>query len=633
MADSDEREEELTTLSAIYPELVPSSEDFYGATLEIPVSPSQPLLVRFVPSKAAGDISLNKRGKTSIKAAAYIERDVELSHLPPLTLHMSLPEGYPQSKPPQVQLEAQEDWLPSDKLKELEKQAEALWEDFGRCQTLFSYIDYLQQAAESGFDLAFSTDGCLVLPMAVEKALVTYDAETKGALFDAGTYECGICIEPKKGTSCYRLSRCGHVFCKSCLQEFYNSAIKEGDVANVKCLSPDCGKKGTTANGKILRQTTTSRAIHPRELLAMGLEDKMVRRFVEMKRKKKLEADKQTVYCPRTWCQGAAKSPKYPPIPADLATYPDDESDDESTGKDSAPPQPSKQPADAPPIDPEDRIAVCEKCNFAFCRVCYRGWHGQFARCYPRDPNELSAEEKASYDYILSNTSPCPTCSSPTQKTYGCNHMICFNCRTHYCYLCGSWLDGRDPYQHFNQPGRECYQRLFELEEGENGQAPGDGRGFAGARRWEQMAIEVAREADAREAAEAAQAAEDEQAARALEAEERAEADGPENELAEAVAQVQINDNPIPEAAQQRPNAHARRRNPFPAHPRAGGAAAAVRYHERQAGNARGGRRPAVNNDERRQAELQRFLDMAERDEEEGWNSDELDEDEDFRIR
>ncbi|KAK3049580.1 hypothetical protein LTR09_009248 [Extremus antarcticus] len=637
MADYDEREEELKTLSSIFPELSPDSEDFYCATLEIPVSPAKPLLVRFLPVQGLANLSLDLNGTPTVNAAAYIERDVELAHLPPLTLHMNLPEKYPEEAPPDVRLEAEEDWLPKEKLSELEQQVRSLWDDYGRCQILFSYIDYLRQGAEQGFDLDQSADGCLVLPMSAEQSLLAYDSETKQAVFNETTQDCGICLEPKKGVACYQLPKCGHVFCKSCLQDFYNNAISEGDVANIRCLSPDCGKSGPAVNGKIKRRKANS--LHPRDLLAMGVDDQKVRRYVDMKRKKKLEANKNTVYCPRTWCVGPAKSPKYPPIPVDLGTYAmhtssDDESDEESTAKHNKNPQSPKAAESEAALDSADRLAVCEKCSFAFCRVCFRGWHGQYARCFPRNPNELSAEEKASYDYILANTSPCPTCNSPTQKAMGCNHMKCFNCNAHFCYLCGAWLDGDNPYQHYNKSGTDCYQRLWELEEGDDGQAPEDGRGFAGNRRWEVMAIEAAREAEAQEAAAAAQAEEDARTDGALQAQEREQAQAVQAHVFARMARIELGGNAMAEAPQARQAGNARQRNPFPAQPRAAGAAMAVRNHERQQGGQHLPARPALNNDERRQAELQRFLDMAERDEEEGWDSDEFPDDEDdFRIR
>lgn len=474
--DEDEREEELGSLTAIYPELVVDQD--FTATLSLPVAPAAPLLVRFVPQSGSTPtyaLALNK---------SHVERDVHLSNLPPLDLHVVLPNEYPATAPPKVRLTTQYDWLPKEKVAALEAEAAKLWEEYGCCQILFVYIDHLQQAAERAFDLGDSADGCLVLPETHESNLVSFDARTKLAIFNAGTYDCGVCLEPRKGSACYKMEKCEHVFCKQCLQDFYNNAIKEGDVAVMRCLDPGCGKDKK-------RKKKSERTLHPRELLAMGVEEDKVRRYVEMKRKKKLEADKNTVYCPRKWCQGPAKSDKYPLIPADLNAYVDPSSDAESDLDDDdkktiptvAADPPKKVNLNNSQPDPTDRLAVCEKCLLAFCKVCYSGWHGNFVRCYPRDPNELSVEEKATYEYIRLHTSPCPYCQAPVQKTMGCNHMSCFNCRTHFCYLCGSWLDGENPYQHFNKGGSPCYQRLWELEEGDEGQGPEDGRGFAGGAR------------------------------------------------------------------------------------------------------------------------------------------------------
>ena len=644
MADIDEREEELTSLAAIYPELAVDVEDRFSATLELAVTPVKASLVRFIPSASTKGPSKTYAVATT-NGAAYVERDVELSHLPPIGLCVTLPESYPADAPPKVSLTTMQAWLPRTKLAELEQAVSELWEEYGHWQILFAYIDYIQQAAERGFDLDQSSAGCLVLPATAEKDLVTFDSETKQATFNGGTYDCGICLEPKKGSSCYQLKNCGHVFCTQCLQDFYNNAISEGDVAGIRCLDPDCGKDDLAAKSR-KRKRRTERTLHPRELLAMSIEESMVRRYVEMKRKKKLEADKSTVYCPRTWCQGPARSAKYPSIPADLSAYvvaessSEDESDAESVPQKQESPRPPQPKNSNPPPDPADRLAVCEKCSLAFCKVCFMGWHGPFARCFPRDPNELSAEEKASYEYIRLNTSPCPSCSSPTQKTMGCNHMKCFQCNTHFCYLCGAWLDGTNPYQHFNKPVTKCYQRLWELEEGDEGQGqvPGDGGGFGGGRGWEQMAIEAAREAEAHEAA-AVQVEEDERAARMLEHDDRIPVAANEP-LVVAMAQIQLGDQAfMAQPVQRRDNRQ--QRNPFPAQVPGPGAANAVRQHERHRGGGAGGvgrggvrRRPELNDEEHQQQELQRFLELAQRDEEDGWDSDELgDDDEGFVIR
>lgn len=446
MIDAGEiREEELTSLSSIFPEIIVQGCE--SASIDLPVSPSSPLLIRFVPPPTLSEPVANGDG-----AAAYIERDLHLSHLPALKLKIDLPDGYPSEKPPTAHLATDHDWLPATKLRELEKQIVDLWDDYGRCQIIFAYIDFLQVDAERGFDLDQSPSGCLTLPNTLEQPLINFDKAAKLAIFNAGTYDCGVCLERKSGESCYQLERCGHVFCRQCLHDFFNDAIKEGNVAAVKCLEPSCGKDLPGP-----RARRTQRPLHPRELLAMGMEEPTVRHYVEMKRKKRLESDKNTIYCPREHCQHPARNAKFPPIPADLNDYPESDSDSESP--DAQAPNSSK-----PSSDSDERLAVCEnpKCKLAFCRVCFKSWHGSFERCRPRDPNELSAEDKASYEFIAENTTSCPECASPVEKTEGCNHMTCVQCGGHFCYLCGGWVDPGNPYRHFNSPGTQCDQRLFD---------------------------------------------------------------------------------------------------------------------------------------------------------------------------
>ncbi|KAL1306401.1 hypothetical protein AAFC00_005108 [Neodothiora populina] len=671
--DYDEREEELSSIAAIFPELVLDGDKPFSASLQLPVSPSTPLTVRFpqapLPSPPHSD-----DGKQAFRPATLpLSEKHGLSHLPPLDLQLELPEGYPNNSAPVITLSTQPEWLPAKKLRHLSEEAEKLWEEFGRCQILFSYIDFLQQSAERAFDLL---DTGLDLSPALQPALVEYDHRTKKEIFDLQTFDCGICLEPKKGRECHRLRRCAHVFCRDCLQESYNNYIAEGDVVHVRCLDPTCGDESGNTTISHRRRKRTERNLHPKELLDMGLDEATVRRYVEMKRKKALEADKSTVYCPRAWCQAPARSAKYPPLPADIREYPESETEDEA---DNAETEAEPETADAekkPSSTSADRLCICSKCSLAFCRVCYAGWHGDFARCWPRNPSELSDEEKASYDYIRTHTSPCPTCSSPTQKTMGCNHMTCFQCRTHFCYLCGAWLDGDNPYIHFNNGASECYQKLWELEEGDEGQ----GNNFGGARMWEAEARRVAEEAD-REEAERMQNEENERAV-LMDAEDDdfplrlnggqilPEAPAPppnqlEPGLAAQFARLQMREQ-LPLAndhhhhEQQPPAGQRQARGGGGGGGRRGGwhlrgAARAQANFQRGRGGGRGGGAaaaaaarggrggavpaagqinqaapaPAIIDDEAAAAAFRRFVELAARDEEEEWDSDELDGDND----
>ncbi|KAF2128806.1 RWD-domain-containing protein [Dothidotthia symphoricarpi CBS 119687] len=450
MADfdlDDERAEELSTLQSIYPELVIDPSAPYTATLDLLVAPAKPLPVTFGSEQLA----------------------LRLEYLPPLHLEIVLPTNYPAEAPPLIKLAAIP-WLPEDIAHKLTDEAKSIWDEYGGGTVLFSYISSLQEQAETAFGLEE-----LTLPSSLRNELEDYNRRTKRELFDKETFDCVVCLEPKKGSKCHRMQRCSHVFCVSCLQDCYNSCIDEGSVNLVKCMSTECGSS----------KRKKERLLSPKELLQIPLSRETVERYAKIKRKKKIESDPTIIFCPRSWCQGAMRTSKYPKI-TDVSQMDDSDSETEDDTS-----QTQTATADTGPekraigVRGMDRLAVCEDCTLAFCIVCLASWHGDFARCEPRDATQLTEEDQASLNFILKNTSPCPTCSVPCQKSFGCNHMTCAQCKTHFCYLCSAWLSPDHPYQHFNDRRfKHCYQRLMD---GAEGDANGDVQ-FGGRRGAEQMA-------------------------------------------------------------------------------------------------------------------------------------------------
>lgn len=466
----DDRAEELDTLQSIYPELVIDPTKPFAARLDLLVAPTNPLLVTF----------------------EHSEEVHRIEYLPPLRLEVELPAQYPGGVSPTVTLSTSPVWLPPNTIDKMTREAHFLWEEYSGGQMLFAYVSYLQESTETTFGLSE-----IKLPSSLKDELLEYDKRTKQERFDKETFDCEVCLEPKKGSACYRMKRCHHVFCVSCLQDYYNNCIKEGDVNNVKCMSMGCGKQ---TNGK-----KKERLLSPKELLQIPLSLEVVERYAKIKRKKKIEADQTIVHCPRSWCQGAMRTKKYPKI-RDVREMDDSDSEAEEPIEDSPK---DKQPENGPEkrrvgTSSMDRLAVCEDCALAFCQICLASWHGDFVRCEPRDSTQLTEEEQASLNFIMKNTSPCPTCAVPCQKSYGCNHMTCFQCKSHFCYLCGAWLTPENPYSHFNNPkNKSCYNRLMEMAEGDmvNG-----GVQFGGARGaeqvadfWEQEAMRIQMELDAQD--------------------------------------------------------------------------------------------------------------------------------------
>ncbi|KAF2710727.1 RWD-domain-containing protein [Pleomassaria siparia CBS 279.74] len=478
-APEDGREEELDTLNSIYPELTRNLDNPLAAHIDLDVAPLKSIPVIFEPEQTV----------------------YKLSHLPSLHLELILPEGYPTERPPMVKLTTTPPWLPDTVLERLRKEAQEMWDEYGDMPMLFSYISQLQEAAETAFGLADSSDGPVKLASPLKTSMLDFNTRTKRETFEKETFDCGVCLEPKKGAVCYRLDHCSHVFCVACLQDFYNNCIKEGDVNNVKCLAPECGKTGNVA----LDRGKKPRLISPKELLQIPLTLENVQRFAELKRKKKIEADPSIAFCPRSWCQGAMRTEKYPKI-TDVSQMDESDSEDEEKAADVLPDAEAIESGIAKrPMGHKgmDRLVICEDCNLAFCRTCLASWHGDFVACQSRVASELTEDDQASLNYILKHTSPCPECSVPCQKAFGCNHMTCFQCKTHFCYLCGSWLPPDNPYGHFNDKKRKaCYQRLMDMAEGDEGAGGGDFGGRRGAEHladfYEQEALRLQMEEDAR---------------------------------------------------------------------------------------------------------------------------------------
>ena len=202
----DERTVELESLAAIYPELLidPLGSDPFAATISIEVEPVEPLSILFpaadgappvfdLPRSTSEGISQSENGANEV-AAPKKEDATQLYHLPALNLTLSLPEGYPAERPPVFHLTSQYSWLPNGKLEELQEAGHALWEELGRDQVVFSYIEHLREAAERGFDMAQADNQVLEISPALKVSLLDFDLKAKRAKFERETFECGICL-------------------------------------------------------------------------------------------------------------------------------------------------------------------------------------------------------------------------------------------------------------------------------------------------------------------------------------------------------------------------------------------------------------------------------------------------------
>ena len=84
----------------------------------------------------------------------------------------------------------------------------------------------------------------------LQKQLTTHDRLIRHSTFSSESFDCGICLETKKGARCSRIRSCGHVFCIECLHSFFELNIREGLVKNVCCADMECVKSRAKDNNE-----------------------------------------------------------------------------------------------------------------------------------------------------------------------------------------------------------------------------------------------------------------------------------------------------------------------------------------------------------------------------------------------
>ena len=279
-------------------------------------------------------------------------------------------------------------------------------------------------------------------PLMVLPALVEYDLEWKEKEFKKTVFECEICFESVLGVDCIQLSNCQHVHCCQCMREHTSAKIHDGQVARVDCPSIDCSE--------LVPPNVIKRLVSP----------SLYTRYDQLLLQQSLEGMVDIVYCPRPSCR--------------CATVKEEE---------------------------DGNMAVCSRCQFSFCVLCKRTWHGVSpCKLLPDDVRELkemyesgdselresleqqygkkqlqrAMAEVDSHDWIKTNAKKCPGCNSNIEKSHGCNKMTCLRCGHHFCWLCQTELDKQNPYRHFHLGASACGGRLFDGMALDEDEVPGD---------------------------------------------------------------------------------------------------------------------------------------------------------------
>ncbi|XP_002667383.2 E3 ubiquitin-protein ligase RNF14-like [Danio rerio] len=375
--------------------------------------------------------------------------EVDVSFLPPLVLSFELPTDYPSSSAPVFTLSSI--WLSRVQITTLCKRLDELWEENRGSVVLFTWIQFLKEETLQFLNiqspLEIQTNG--VQPQcesaesqaaaaAVEELdqrvvqvadphsdlltqLLDFNEAQKKKVFEATVFTCGICFSENLGSKCVLFKECQHVYCKTCVKEYFEVQIKDGKVQFLSCPEAECTSLATPAQVKLL-VSQEDFARYDRLLLQWSLN---------------LMTD--VVYCPRVSCCMAVM------------------------------------------LEPDRTVGICPSCRFVFCTTCNRTYHGlsickeiELRRLkearekeqklieekerieYEKQLEEIEMEDTSSDDWLIKNCKRCPACGTNIQRIGGCNKMICSCCRQYFCWYCLAVLNGTDTYLHFKSP---CFKQ------------------------------------------------------------------------------------------------------------------------------------------------------------------------------
>ena len=196
---------------------------------------------------------------------------------------------------------------------------------------------------------------------------------------------CQVCFEAKPKQEMLSASCC-HFFCRACWGGYVEEAISSGPAClNLRCPIPDCSAK-----------------------VPMSVMDSVVSEEAQAKlRKHELRAFVETnpafKWCPAPGCDSAVC------CLAGASAF--------------------NEPMD-----------VTCSCQGSFCFACNNEAHRP-VDCETVEKWILkNSAESENLNWILANTKPCPKCKRPIEKSQGCMHMTCSQCKFEFCWLCnGAW--------------------------------------------------------------------------------------------------------------------------------------------------------------------------------------------------
>ena len=87
-------------------------------------------------------------------------------------------------------------------------------------------------------------------------------------------------------------------------------------------------------------------------------------------------------------------------------------------------------------VTTEGKCFFCQQCGAMVCTTCHEPYHEGITCAMYQSGKQADRDLEDWIQRDPGNRKRCPKCSSPIEKTFGCNHVNCTQCRVHICWFC-----------------------------------------------------------------------------------------------------------------------------------------------------------------------------------------------------
>ncbi|CAN0842927.1 E3 ubiquitin-protein ligase RNF14 [Linum grandiflorum] len=447
----------------------------------------------YIETKVAEDfaITTNLNSSSKMKTESLSTDDdfsysFQVKFLPPIVLTCTFPRSYPSHKPPHFTISVQ--WLDSLRISELCSVLDSLWMEQQGQEVMYQWVDWLQSNSLSHLGIhqemvlgSFGTKHTgdrravsgIVSPDVDIPYLKRYNDEQGLENFLNNFQECCICFSEYPGSDFIKLP-CKHFFCRSCMKSYTNIHVLEGTVYKLQCPKAKCG------------------SMIPPSILKQLLGGEEYDRYESLMLQKTLECMSDVVCCPRCEMICIEDEQNFAQCPSCFYSFCSLCKDKRHVGEPCLTPELKmyilQERMKSSQISEKQRLAemnkinevlsesaisrdskqcptcrmaisrtggcnkmVCSYCGNYFCYACNKpiaGYdHFKDGGCelFPAEAIR-EWEERVNMRQVVDRIRAerniggqrhaCPLCSQVNIKAGNNNHILCWSCRNHYCYLC-----------------------------------------------------------------------------------------------------------------------------------------------------------------------------------------------------